>query len=118
MKILKYIAIDFLGIPSIYLLNIKLYPFLGEAAPYIEIIVVCFFVGLFFSHSVAHGVSIGTEVILMLMGILFMIGRPLSAPLSDILKVGIIAPMLPFIPTGLIAGFVGGQIRKYTKKQR
>jgi pheromone shutdown protein TraB len=118
MRILKYITIDFLSILSIYILNIIVYPHFGRASSYIEIAVVCFFVGLFFSHSVAHGVSISTEDILMLMGILFMIGRPLSAPLSDILKVGIIAPMLPFIPTGLIAGFVGGQIKKYTKKQR
>ena len=112
MKILKYIAIDFLSILSFYVFNAILNPFLGSASTYILIVVVCIFIGLLFSHSVAHGVSIGTEVILLYMAILFMVGRPMSAPISDILKVGIIGPMLPFIPTGLFAGLVGKQIRK------
>jgi hypothetical protein len=118
MKILKYIAIDFLSILSIYILNIVVYPNFGRASSYIEIVVVCFFVGLFFSHGVAHGVSISIEDIFLHMTILFMIGRPLSSPVSDILNIGIIGPLLTLIPTGLIAGFVGGQIKKYTKKQR
>jgi len=117
MKILKYIAIDFLGILSIYALNAILYPYLGRSSAYVELVLVCFFVGLLFSHSVAHGLSIGTEYVVMLLATLYMIGRPLSAPISDILKVGIIGPMLPFIPIGLFAGFVGGQIKKYRNKK-
>jgi pheromone shutdown protein TraB len=96
----------------------KLHLYLGGTSDYILIVVVCFFVGLFFTHGMAHGASISAEVILLYMAILFMIGRPMSAPLSDILKVGIISPLLPFIPTGLFAGFVGGQIRKNKKRQR
>jgi hypothetical protein len=116
MMILKYIAIDFLGILSFYILNAILYPYLGSPSTYIVVIVVCFSVGLLFNHSVAHGVSIGSEVILMYMIILFRIGRPLSAPISDVLDVGIVGPMLPYIPTGLFAGLAGGKIRKKRKK--
>jgi hypothetical protein len=117
MKVLIYMAIDFLSTLSIFALDTILQPYLGGTSDYILIAVICLFVGLFFTHGVAHGASISAEVILLYMAILFMIGRPMSAPLSDILKLGIISPMLPFIPTGLFAGFVGGQIRKNRKRQ-
>jgi hypothetical protein len=117
MKILIYIATDLLSTLIIFALSIKLQYYLGGSTDYILIGVVCLFVGLIFSYGLAHGGSIAAEIIALHMAILFMIGRPMSAPLSDVLNLGIIGPMLPFIPTGLIAGFIGGQIRKYRKKE-
>jgi len=116
-KIPLYVAIDLLSTVVIFGLGMKLHYYLGTGTDYIVIAIVGLLVGMAFSHGMAHGLSISAEVILLHMAILFMIGRPLSAPLSDILRLGIIGPLLPFIPTGLFAGFVGGQIRK-RKRQK
>jgi hypothetical protein len=118
MKILKYIAIDFVSTFSISILGMILQSHIGGAlSNYMLIAIVCFFVGLFFTHGTAHGVSISVEVILLFLIILFMIGRPMSTPPSEILKGEIIGPLLPLIATGLVAGFWGEKIRKNKKDE-
>ena len=113
MKTFKYLIIDVIGTSSVCLLSMMLQPHVGGVlSNYVPLAVVSFSVGFFFTCGKAHGVSIGVEVILLLLVILLMIGHPMSTQPSEILQLRTVVPLLPLIPIGLFFGFLGEQTGK------
>jgi hypothetical protein len=113
MKILKYLGIDFLGIVSFFLLQQFWNPYNtgSDIVTYVEMFAVCFIIGMLFNKGSLHGVSTSTEITFMVLTILYMIGRPTSTPASEMVRRGIVLPLLLLPLIGLIAGFAGEKLK-------
>ncbi len=113
MKILKYLGIDLLGIVSFFLLQQFWNPYNtgSDLVTYVEMFMVCFMVGMIFTKGSLHGVSISFEITFIVLVILYMIGRPTSTSVSELIRRGVVFPLLPLPLIGLLAGFAGEKLK-------
>ncbi|MGE5892982.1 MAG: hypothetical protein ACM34I_02895 [bacterium] len=112
MKILKYLGIDFLGVVIFFLLQQFWNPYStgSDLVTYVEMFIVCFTVGILFREGPLHGISMSFEIMFIVLVVLYMVGRPTSTPVSELIRRGIVFPLLPLPLIGLVAGFVGEKI--------
>lgn len=119
MKILKYLGVDIVSILSIIILDMIFRDYFSNPElRYFLLFIVCFLVAIIADKGYFHGISISSEIIILQLLILFMIGSPVSMPLSKVLNQEIIIPHLPFIPIGFLSGFLGEKIRKKWSQEK
>jgi hypothetical protein len=71
--------------------------------------------GTFLNKGFAHGVSLSIEIIVLQITVLYMIGKPVDTPISEILNKEIIIPLIPLLPIGSLSGYLGGKVRKKSR---